>query len=43
MLMWDNLSTLHRATEFEDSKYRRDMRRTTCREREIAAADGGYA
>ena len=43
MVMWDNLATLHRATEFEDAKYRRDMRRTTCREREIAAADAGYA
>jgi alpha-ketoglutarate-dependent 2,4-dichlorophenoxyacetate dioxygenase len=43
MLMWDNLSTLHRATEFEDSKYRRDMRRTTCREREIVGAEAGYA
>jgi len=42
MVMWDNLATLHRATEFEDAKYRRDMRRTTCREREIAATDGGY-
>ncbi len=41
MVMWDNLSMLHRATEFEDSKYRRDMRRTTCREREIATADAG--
>ena len=43
MVMWDNLSSLHRATEFEDSKYRRDMRRTTCREREIAGAEAGYA
>lgn len=43
MVMWDNLSSLHRATEFEDTKYRRDMRRTTCREREIAGADGSYA
>jgi alpha-ketoglutarate-dependent 2,4-dichlorophenoxyacetate dioxygenase len=33
LLMWDNLATMHRATEFEDTKYRRDMRRATCRER----------
>lgn len=43
MLMWDNLSMLHRATEFEDAKYRRDMRRTTCRERALATSDVGYA
>ena len=43
MLMWDNLSTLHRATEFEDSIYRRDMRRTTCREREIGQEAPAYA
>ncbi len=36
LLMWDNMSTMHRATPFEDSKYRRDMRRTTCRERPAA-------
>jgi len=35
LLMWDNLSTMHRATEFEDTKYRRDMRRATCRERPV--------
>ncbi len=33
LVMWDNLATVHRATEFEDTKYKRDMRRTTCRER----------
>ena len=38
VLMWDNLSTLHRATEFEDDKYRRDMRRATCRERSAVPA-----
>lgn len=35
LLMWDNLSTMHRATDFEDAKYRRDMRRATCRERPV--------
>lgn len=33
VLMWDNLCTMHRATPFDDRTYRRDMRRTTCRER----------
>ncbi len=36
ILIWDNLATMHRATEFDDRKYRRDMRRTTCRERALA-------
>ena len=35
LLMWDNLSMMHRATEFEDTKYRRDMRRATCREKPV--------
>lgn len=35
LLMWDNLSMMHRATDFEDTKYRRDMRRTTCREHPV--------
>jgi alpha-ketoglutarate-dependent taurine dioxygenase len=35
LLMWDNLATMHRATEFEDTKYRRDMRRATCREKPV--------
>ena len=43
MVMWDNLASLHRATEFEDAKYRRDMRRTTCREREIVEGEPAYA
>lgn len=36
ILIWDNLATMHRATEFDDRAYRRDMRRTTCRERAMA-------
>jgi alpha-ketoglutarate-dependent 2,4-dichlorophenoxyacetate dioxygenase len=29
LVIWDNRRTMHRATPFEDTKYRRDMRRTT--------------
>jgi alpha-ketoglutarate-dependent 2,4-dichlorophenoxyacetate dioxygenase len=29
LVIWDNRCTLHRATEFESFKYRRDVRRTT--------------
>ncbi len=29
LVIWDNRCTMHRATVFEDTKYRRDMRRTT--------------
>lgn len=36
ILIWDNLATMHRATPFDDQRYRRDMRRTTCRERPVA-------
>jgi alpha-ketoglutarate-dependent 2,4-dichlorophenoxyacetate dioxygenase len=32
MTIWDNLCTMHHGGEFEDTKYRRDMRRTTIRE-----------
>lgn len=32
VLIWDNLCTMHRATEFDDTIVRRDVRRTTCRE-----------
>jgi len=32
VVMWDNLATMHRATPFDDQRYRRDMRRTTVRE-----------
>ena len=35
VVIWDNLATMHRATPFEDTRHRRDMRRTTCREREV--------
>jgi alpha-ketoglutarate-dependent 2,4-dichlorophenoxyacetate dioxygenase len=29
LLVWDNLATMHRGTPFDDTKYPRDMRRTT--------------
>jgi alpha-ketoglutarate-dependent 2,4-dichlorophenoxyacetate dioxygenase len=29
LVIWDNRCTMHRATPFEDARYRRDMRRTT--------------
>ncbi len=32
VVIWDNLATIHRATPFDDTHYRRDMRRATCRE-----------
>jgi alpha-ketoglutarate-dependent 2,4-dichlorophenoxyacetate dioxygenase len=35
VVIWDNLTTLHRATPFDDTRYRRDMRRTTCREQPV--------
>jgi len=35
LLIWDNRCLMHRATPFEDFKYARDMRRTTCREHAI--------
>ena len=35
VLIWDNLATMHRATKFDDQAFRRDMRRTTCRERAL--------
>ncbi len=35
VLIWDNMCTLHRATEFDDRGQVRDVRRTTCRERVV--------
>ncbi len=35
VLVWDNLATMHRATPFDDQQFKRDMRRTTCRERSL--------
>jgi alpha-ketoglutarate-dependent 2,4-dichlorophenoxyacetate dioxygenase len=38
LVIWDNRCTMHRATPFADTLYRRDMRRTTVFE-ELAEAD----
>ncbi len=43
VLIWDNLATMHRATSFDDRAYKRDMRRTTCRERSLAQAQSRIA
>ncbi len=32
LVVWDNRCTMHRATEFDDIAFRRDMRRTTVRD-----------
>jgi alpha-ketoglutarate-dependent 2,4-dichlorophenoxyacetate dioxygenase len=32
VIIWDNLATVHRATAFDDTRFKRDMRRATCRE-----------
>ena len=32
VLIWDNLATMHRGTDFDDQNHVRDMRRVTCRE-----------
>jgi len=36
VVIWDNRCTMHRAMPFDDRNERRDVRRTTCREREVA-------
>jgi alpha-ketoglutarate-dependent taurine dioxygenase len=36
LLAWDNQQSMHRGTPFDDTKYPRDMRRTTVIE-EVAA------
>jgi alpha-ketoglutarate-dependent 2,4-dichlorophenoxyacetate dioxygenase len=35
VVIWDNRCTMHRATPFDDTHQRRDVRRTTCREAEV--------
>ena len=35
IVVWDNRCTMHRGTAFEDLKYKRDVRRTTCREHAV--------
>ncbi len=39
VVIWDNLCSMHRATPFDDTTVQRDMRRTTCREREVAVEE----
>jgi alpha-ketoglutarate-dependent taurine dioxygenase len=29
LVIWDNRATMHRATPFDDAKYRRELRRVT--------------
>ncbi len=36
VVIWDNRCTMHRARPFDDRHQRRDVRRTTCRERAVA-------
>ena len=31
LVVWDNLATMHRATEFDDLVHKRELRRTTMR------------
>jgi alpha-ketoglutarate-dependent 2,4-dichlorophenoxyacetate dioxygenase len=38
LAIWDNRCTMHRATPFDDTEHRRDMRRTTVRDRETMPA-----
>ena len=38
VVIWDNLCTMHRAMPFEDTRFRRDMRRATCRTADPAQA-----
>ena len=40
--IWDNLATLHRGGEYDDTQYRRDMRRTTVRAPGADAAPDHY-
>lgn len=40
MVVWDNLSTMHRATPFEDTKYVRELVRVTTLDLDYTPADG---
>jgi len=37
LVIWDNRCTMHRGTDYEDTRYRRDVRRATTRENAISA------
>lgn len=43
VLIWDNLATMHRATPFDDRQHKRDVRRTTCREKALAQGESRIA
>ncbi|GAA0267069.1 TauD/TfdA family dioxygenase [Alteraurantiacibacter aestuarii] len=43
MSIWDNLAGAHRAGEFDDTAWARDMRRTTVREAGVEAADDHFS
>jgi alpha-ketoglutarate-dependent 2,4-dichlorophenoxyacetate dioxygenase len=43
VLIWDNLATMHRATPFDDRQFVRDMRRTTCREKQLMRGESTIA
>jgi alpha-ketoglutarate-dependent 2,4-dichlorophenoxyacetate dioxygenase len=43
MSIWDNLCTLHRGGEYDDTQYRRDMRRTTVRAAGLEAPADHYS
>lgn len=43
MSIWDNLACYHRAGDFDDTSYRRDMRRTTVREAGVEAPDDHFS
>lgn len=40
LVVWDNRSTMHRATPFPDDKYQRDMRRTSIEDDAVAVPAG---
>ncbi|MES2698646.1 MAG: TauD/TfdA family dioxygenase [Pseudomonadota bacterium] len=42
MSIWDNLCVVHRAGDFDDLAWKRDMRRTTIREPGVAAAQDHF-
>jgi alpha-ketoglutarate-dependent 2,4-dichlorophenoxyacetate dioxygenase len=39
LVIWDNRATMHRATAFEDSRYRRELRRVTTLDSVRSAAE----
>tara|TARA_A100001388_G_C28737448_1_gene484925 strand:- start:1024 stop:1224 length:201 start_codon:yes stop_codon:yes gene_type:complete len=38
-LIWDNRCTMHRAMPFDESRFKRDMRRATVMETDVAPVD----